>query len=115
MPDDVWEIGEELLEREYPRRSKGHRRVDLRPVLDGILYRLRTGRQWNRVPKEFGDDSTIHRRLQAMCECGVFSKLWAALVTRCDELGGIDWEWQAVDGSALKTRVWHRLKAQTVD
>jgi hypothetical protein len=37
MPDDVWEIAKEILEREYPKRAKGHRRVELRPILDGIL------------------------------------------------------------------------------
>jgi len=104
MPDDVWEIAEEILERGHPRRSKGHRRVGLRPVLDGILYPLRTGCQWNQIPNEFGDDSTIHRHFQAMCERDVFAKLWAALLTRCDELGGVDWEWQPVDGSMLQAR-----------
>ncbi len=37
MPDDLWEIAKEILEREYPKRAKGHRRVELRPILDGIL------------------------------------------------------------------------------
>ena len=67
IPDDVWEIAVEILDREYPKRVKGHRRVDLRPIVNGILYRLRTGCQWNHLPKEFGDDSTIHRPFQAMC------------------------------------------------
>jgi hypothetical protein len=34
----------------------------------------------------------------------VFVNLWAALVEKCDELGGVDWEWQAVDGSMVKAR-----------
>mgnify|MGYP002725834026 CR=1 FL=1 len=67
IPDDVWEIAVEILDREYPKRVKGHRRVDLRPIVNGILYRLRTGCQWNHLPKAFGDDSTIHRPFQAMC------------------------------------------------
>lgn len=45
MPDEVWEIAEEILAREYPKRAKGHRRVDLRPKVAGILYRLRLGFQ----------------------------------------------------------------------
>ncbi|MBM3216939.1 transposase, partial [Candidatus Poribacteria bacterium] len=28
-----------------------------------------TGCQWNRIPKEYGDDSTIHRHFQAWCAC----------------------------------------------
>ena len=45
IPDDVWEIAAEILDREYPKRVKGHRRVDWRTIVNGILYRLRTGCQ----------------------------------------------------------------------
>ena len=47
------------LDGRYPPKPKGHRRVDLRRVLNGILFRLRTGCQWNQLPKQFGDDSTV--------------------------------------------------------
>ena len=114
IPDDVWEIAVEILDREYPKRVKGHRRVELRPIINGILYRLRTGCQWNHLPKEFGDDSSIHRHFQAMCERGVFVQLWAALVERCDELDGVDWEWQAVDGSMVKARGKSQMGADAV-
>ena len=105
MPDDVWEIAEGILEREYPKRSKGHRRVDLRPVLDGILYRLRTGCQWNHFPKEFPDDSSVHRTLQRWIELGVLERLWAVLVEDCAELAGVNWEWQAADTAMGKARM----------
>ena len=41
----------------------GTTKVDVRPtpdrvVLSGILYRLRTGCQWEAIPKEFGSGST---------------------------------------------------------
>ena len=48
----------------YPAKPKGHRRVDLRRVLNGILCRLRSECQWNRLPREFGDASTIQRHCQ---------------------------------------------------
>ncbi|MBM3216792.1 transposase, partial [Candidatus Poribacteria bacterium] len=70
VPDDVWEIIEGILSREYPRHRQDRKRVPLRPVLDGVVYKLRTGCQWNRIPKEYGDDSTIHRHFQAWCEMG---------------------------------------------
>ena len=28
-------------------------------MLNGILFRLRNGCQWNQLPKQFGDDSTV--------------------------------------------------------
>jgi len=91
VPDDVWEIIEGILEREYPRHRQDRKRVPLRPVLDGVVYKLRTGCQWNRIPKEYGDDSTIHRHFQAWCEMGIFDAIWRQLLLRCEGLGGMDW------------------------
>lgn len=104
IPDDVWELLVPILDTRYPKRPSDHRRVELRRVLDGILYKLRTGCQWNVLPKEFGDDSTVHRHFQAMCRKGVFLELWRVLLVRCEGLGGVDWEWQSVDTSMVKAR-----------
>ena len=38
--------------------------------MDGIIFRMRSGCQWNRLPKELGDDSTIHRTFQAVVGVG---------------------------------------------
>jgi len=74
-------------------------------VLDAVIFRLRTGCQWNRLPKEeFPDDSTVHRAFQRRVELGVLDRIWAALVEECEELGGVEWEWQAVDGAMGKAR-----------
>ncbi len=102
VPDDLWEIIEEILDREYPKHPQDRKRVSLRPVLDGVLHKLRTGCQWNRIPKEYGDDSTIHRHFTAWCELGIFEEIWRQLLLRCESLGGIDWEWQSADGSMGK-------------
>ena len=59
-------------------------------VLDGIFFALRTGCQWNRMPRELGDDSSNHRWLQRFATDGVFAELWAILVAACDELAGAE-------------------------
>jgi len=104
IPDDLWELLAPILEAKYPKHPFDRKRVDLRRVLDGILYKLRTGCQWNVLPKEFGDDSTVHRHFHAMCRNGVFLELWRLLLARCEELDGVDWEWQSVDTSMVKAR-----------
>ncbi len=73
-------------------------------MLNGIIYRLRSGCQWNRVPKDLGDYSTVHRTLQRWAELGVLSRMWAVLVEGCEELGNVKWEWQAADGAMGKAR-----------
>jgi putative transposase len=95
VPDDVWTLIEQVLNDVYPAKPKGHRRVNLRRVLNGIIFRLRTGCQWNQRPKQCGDDSTVHRHFQRWCALGVFARIGAVLVHACDELGGVDWQWQA--------------------
>ncbi len=102
IPDDVWEIVEKVLEREYPKHPYDRKRVSLRRVLNGIIYKGRTGCQWNRIPREFGDDSTIHRHFQAWCELGVFDQVFAEVILRCEELQGVSWQWQAADCSMGK-------------
>ncbi len=79
--------------------------ADPRQMLNGIIFRLRSGCQWNRLPKELGDDSTIHRTFQRWVELGVLRRIWGALVEQCEELGGVDWEWQAADGAMGKARL----------
>ena len=61
-------------------------------MLDGIIFRMRSGCQWKRLPRELGDDSTIHRTFQRWVEPGVLEGIWAVLVEGGEELGGVTWE-----------------------
>jgi hypothetical protein len=36
---------------------------------------------------------------------GLFDYFWAALLTDCAELGGVNWEWQAADAAMSKARL----------
>ena len=80
-----------------PPKSTGRRRVHPRRILDGVIFRMRTGCQCKRLPKELGGDSTIDRTYQRWVVLGVLERIWAVLVEECEELGGVDWEWQAAD------------------
>ena len=104
IPDNLWPAVEALLAEYYPPAPTGRPRAGLRRVLDGIIYRMRTGCQWNRLPREFGSDTTVHRWFQRFVADGVFERLWAVLVGACDELGGVDWEWQSADTVMGKAR-----------
>ena len=60
-----------------PPKSTGRRRADQRQMLNGIIFRMRSGCQWNHLPKELGSDSTIHRTLQRWVSRSVFVQVWA--------------------------------------
>ncbi len=114
VPGELWEKIESILE-EYdpPKKKTGRPRVDRRAVLDALIFRLRTGCQWNRLPKEFPDDSTVHRAFQRWVGLGVLDLIWAALIEGCEELGGVDREWQAADGAMGKARFGGTSSAPT--
>lgn len=105
VPDGLWEEIERVLMEEDPPKRMGRPRAQARRSLDGIMYRLRSGCQWNHLPEKFGDDSTVHRTFQRWVRLGIFSNVWALLVKRCDELGDVKWDWQAADGAMGKARL----------
>jgi putative transposase len=104
VPDDLWQRIEPILLEDAPPQRTGRKRADWRRALDGILFRMRSGCQWNKLPKEFGDDSTVHRWFQRWCKKGVLRRIWALLVEQCAELGAVHWEWQSADGAMGKAR-----------
>ncbi len=112
-----WTISDELWEqvkgyipaaqrdpnKKYKRApGAGRPRTDPRSVLEGIFYVLRTGCQWKAVPKEYGSGSTIHRTFQEWQQAGFFEQMWMISLLEYDELEGIGWEWQSVDGCMIK-------------
>jgi transposase len=104
VPDDLWETMQRVLTVYDPPPAMGRPRIDQRKALDGIIYRARTGCQWNHLPKEFGDDVSVHRTMQRWEGKGVFDILWAVLLTKCEALRGVDWDWQSADCALGKAR-----------
>lgn len=93
-----------LLDEFDPAPRMGRPRADQRGCLDGIIYRARTGCQWNHLPEKFGSCATVHRTLQRWERSGIFDKLWALLIYHCEDLEAVHWEWQAADGMLNKAR-----------
>jgi putative transposase len=104
IPDKLWDCLETILTERYPEKSTGRPRTDLRQVLNGIIFRMRTGCQWNKLPEHFGSDSTVHRWFQRFCADGIFETLWAQLAETCEDLAGVYWDWQSADGRLGKAR-----------
>ena len=61
----------------------------LRAAINGVIFRLRSGCQWNKLPKHFGDDSSVHRWFQRWSRNGIFERVWAVLVEECGEFGAV--------------------------
>ena len=104
VSDELWAKVEQVLAAHDPPANYGPDRIDQRAALDGVIYRMRSGCQWNQLPEQFGDDSSVHRTFQRWVKRGVLAKLWAVLVRDCEELGGVDWQWQSFDCALGKAR-----------
>ena len=105
IPDELWKRMAPLILEMDPAKETGRPRANPRNGMDAIIFRIRTGCQWNHIPRVYGDDSTIHRTFQHWVEVGLFPQLWALLVEECQEFGLVDWEWQAADGAMGKARL----------
>ncbi|MDR2742457.1 MAG: transposase [Treponema sp.] len=91
-------------ERKTYRRNHGAGRKPIPPrqVQEGIFYVLRTGIPWKALPKEYGAASSIHEYFSEWARTGFFRRMGQEGLLTSDELRGIGWEWQRVDGCRVK-------------
>ena len=105
--DELWEQVRPLIPP-APSHAKGGRpRLDDRRAFEAIVSVLRTGIQWNALPRELGASSTVHDRFQEWEQAGFFKAWWQAGLSEYDDLVGIQWEWQAADGVMTKAPFGH--------
>ena len=102
VSDEVWERIRLLIPAAPSHAKGGRRRMGDRKAFEAIVYVLRTGIQWNALPRELGASSTVHDRFQEWERVGFFKAIWQAGLSDYDDLKGIQWEWQAVDGVMTK-------------
>jgi putative transposase len=105
VPDELWNKLKLILDEHDPPNAIGRKRIDACAALDAIIFRLRSGCQWNQLPNDFPDDSSFHRTFQRWEQNGVLDRIWAALVEECEELGGVNWQWQSADTAMAKARI----------
>src|SRR3954452_13554868 len=104
IPDEFWKRIEPILVEFWPRKPTGRRVANRRTMLNGILFRMRSGCQWDRLPERYGPKSTVHDWSRRWVEGGIFERIRAVLVAECDELGGVQWRWQSADAMLGKAR-----------
>ena len=100
LTDDQWARLNPLIP-EPPHRADGRGRpwTPRRPVLDAVLWILRTGAPWKDLPDRYPPHTTVHRRFQQWVREGTFERVLAALATDLQERGGIDVSECFVDGT----------------
>ncbi|WP_109446791.1 IS5 family transposase [Azospirillum sp. TSH64] len=80
LTDQEWSILSPLL----PNKPRGVRRVDDRRVLNGILWRFRTGSPWAEIPERYGPSTTCYNRFVRWRKAGVWDRLLEAVSAAYD-------------------------------
>ena len=103
IPDCLWEKIEPVLLAADPPKATGRKRVDQRRILNGIVFKFHSGCQWNSMPKELGDDSTIHRTFQRWERLGVFAQVWDLLMEEMEYPGSVAGDWPVINRAKGKS------------
>ncbi|GAA4708067.1 hypothetical protein GCM10023324_71730 [Streptomyces youssoufiensis] len=87
LSDAEWEFVRPLL----PESLRGRKRLDDRRVLNGIVWKFRTGTAWRDVPDRYGPWATLHTRFRRWAADGTFERMLRAAQAKADAAGDIDW------------------------
>jgi transposase len=115
LSDGVWLRVRPLISRAKGNPIGGRPRLDDRIVLDGILYVLRTGIAWHRVPRElgFGTGMTLWRRHREWIVAGVWDRIRPILRQVLERDVGIDWS--KTEARAMATPKRRRSRRPALD
>ena len=86
LTDEEWALIEPLIP---PAKRGGNRRtVDVREIVNGLMYILSTGCQWAALPRDLPPRSTVNRYFVRWDQDRTLDRLHHALYVQCRELAG---------------------------
>ena len=86
LTDEEWRLVTPLIPA--AKRGGGKRSVNLRAVVDGLMYVLSTGCQWRAIPKDLPPRSTVHGYVDLWDYDGTLERIHHALFVQCREQAG---------------------------
>lgn len=99
LTDEEWSLIEEI----FPKpAATGRPPVNPRDMLDGILWRLRTGSPWRDLPEEFGPWKTIYNHYDAWNSNGLLDEVKRRLLQRVVDKCGVETDLWCVDGTVVR-------------
>ncbi|MFH0246283.1 IS5 family transposase [Streptomyces sp. HK10] len=99
LSDEEWA----RLEPHLPRSAgRGGRWQCHRRVINGILFRQRTGLPWRDLPSRFGKWKTVHDRHRRWSADGTWERILRAVQAEADAEGRIDWSMVSVDSTSCR-------------
>ncbi len=87
LTDKAWQRIEPLLP---VADGRGRPWRDHRQVINGILWRLRTGAPWRDIPERYGPWQTCYERFKRWEEDGTWARLLEDLQVKDDSIGTVE-------------------------
>ena len=98
VTDAAWAVIGPLLPANGRR---GQQWKDHRTVINGILWKLRTGAPWRDLPARYGPWPSVYDRFVRWRRDGTWDRLLAHAQTRSDAVGAVIWE-VSLDSTSLR-------------
>ncbi|MGN9757279.1 IS5 family transposase [Streptomyces sp. SD31] len=87
LTDREWELLAPLI----PRAATGRPRAEDRQVVNGMVYKIRTGVSWRDLPERYGPWKTVYTRFRRYALEGIFVRALQHIQAQADAAGDIDW------------------------
>jgi transposase len=100
LTDEQWAKLAPLLPPARP--ATGRPNHDHRTILNGILWRLRTGAPWRDLPERYGPWQTVYSRFRRWQQAGIWERVLAVLTEVGDGAGELDWSLHLLDSTIVR-------------
>ncbi len=84
LKDEEWALIGPMIPP--PKRGGNKRTVDVREVVNGLMYLLSTGCQWNALPRDLPPKSTVNDYFRRWTYDGTLDRIHHALYVKCRDL-----------------------------
>lgn len=81
--------------------TRGKQWKDHRTVINGILWKLRTGAPWRDLPERYGPWQSVYDRFVRWRRDGTWDRLLAHVQTKSDAVGEVEWE-VSIDSTSIR-------------
>ncbi len=100
LTNQQWASLAPLLQGQQPKTGRPNK--DHRRVLNGILWKIRTGAPWRDLPERYGAWQTVYSHFRRWRLAGIWDHMFAAIQRQEDAAGHLDWTLHFVDGSVIR-------------
>ena len=111
LSDEMWAQIEEVLPP--VKGAMGRPMRDHRLLVEGAIYRYRTGVAWRDLPTDFGPWQTVWKRHNQFSNDGTWDRVLASLQVQADARGEIDWR-VSVDSTSSRVHQHGATAARTL-